>query len=82
MPTTASGCVRNNPAPMTAKTAPRKSSIGSMRTRALSATPYRLTVSDQAGPSRAMPQVWCAERGNTDARLAAPAARLTATVST
>ena len=67
---------------MTPKIAARNATIGSMRTRALSAMPHRLTAVIRTRPVRQIASRWGASEGNAEARLAAPAARLTATVST
>jgi hypothetical protein len=82
IPTTAAGCERSRPTMMTPKIAHRNAAIGAMRKRALSAMPHRLTAAIPARPVRHIASRSCRSEGNTDARLAAPAARLTATVST
>ena len=82
VPTTAAGCERTRPTMMTPKIEARNTTIGSMRTRALSAMPHRLTAVIKTRPVRDITSRWWASDGNAEARLAAPAARLTATVST
>jgi hypothetical protein len=52
MPTTAAGCERIRPTMMTPKIAARNATIGSMRTRALSAMPHRLTAAIKIRPVR------------------------------
>ena len=82
VPTTAAGCERIRPTMMTPKIPARNATIGSMRTRALSAMPHKLTAVIKTRPVRHIASRWWASEGNAEARLAAPAARLTATVST
>ncbi len=82
LPTSAAGWERVRPTAMTPKIAVRNSTIGSIRKRALSAMPHRLTAVISARPIRHIARRWGAREGNAEARLAAPAARLTATVST
>ncbi len=48
-----------------------------MRTRALSAMPHRLTAVIKIRPVRQIASRWWPSEGNAEARLAAPAARLT-----
>ena len=59
-----------------------KISVGSISSRADSAIPNMLTTVRTASPTSDTSSRWCASPGNTLPRLAAPAARLTATVST
>ena len=82
VPTTAAGCERSRPTMMTPKIAARNTTIGAIRTRALSAMPHRLTAVIKTRPVRHIASRWWSSEGNAEARLAAPAARLPATVST
>jgi len=52
VPTIAAGCERTRPMTMTPKIAARKTTMGSMRTRALSAMPLRLTAVITIRPAR------------------------------
>jgi len=56
--------------------------VGTIRSFADSAMPNMFTAVSKARPTRLTSNRWCASAGNTLPRLAAPAARLTATVST
>ena len=79
----ATGCEWNGPTTITASMLTMNTAVGSISSFADSAIPnmliaVRITSADQRDTSSR----WCASAGNTLPRLAAPAARLTATVST
>ncbi len=82
VPTIAAGCERMSPMMMMPTIAQTNSTIGSIRNLALSAMPHRFTAVSRARPPRHTASRCGARTGNAEARLAAPAARLTATVST
>ena len=81
-PITATGCERKGPTTITAKTLRMNTSVGSNRKRADSAMPNMLSAVSSSRPIRQTASRWCDSAGKTLPRLAAPAARLTATVST
>jgi hypothetical protein len=60
VPTTAAGCGRSRPTTMTPKIADRNATIGSIRTRALSAMPHRLTAVIKTSPARHIASRWWA----------------------
>lgn len=81
-PTTAAGCERRIPMTTMPSMLTMNSTVGNISTRALSATPQRFTAVSRASSTRQTASR-CEERiGKAEARLAAPAARLTATVRT
>ena len=82
VPTTATGCEWNAPSTITASVLTMNTAVGSNSSRADSAIPNMLTAVSSASPTSETSSRWCESAGNTLPRLAAPAARLTATVST
>ena len=82
VPTTATGLEWNAPTMIVMKMLTRKIAVGSTSSLADSWIPNMLTTVRISSPIKVTGSRWCARPGNTLARLAAPAARLTATVST
>ena len=82
MPITATGWERNDPTTITARMLTMNTAVGSISTLADSAIPNMFTAVSSASPISDTSSRWCERAGNTLPRLAAPAARLTATVST
>ena len=80
VPIWATGWGWNGPTMRTAKMLTMNTSVGSIRNRADSVIPTRLIAVSSTSPTRQIASRSCASPGNTLARLAAPAARLTATV--
>ena len=81
-PITATGCGRSAPTTIVARMLTTKIAVGSASSLADSAIPNMFTAVRISSPTRVMASRWCDSDGNTLPRLAAPAARLTATVST
>ena len=82
MPIWATGCERNRPTTIVANTLTRNSAAGPIRSLADSLIPNMLITVRISSPASETGSRWCESEGNTLPRLAAPAARLTATVST
>ena len=82
VPITATGWEWNAPTTITARMLTMNTAVGSISSLADSAIPNMLTAVSSASPISDTSSRWCASAGNTLPRLAAPAARLTATVST
>ncbi len=82
VPITACTCGRTKPSAIIARIASRNTNVGPISSLADSVIPNMLTAVRIASPTSDTSSMWLARPGNTLARLAAPAARLTATVST
>ncbi len=81
-PMRATGWGWNAPTTIVARMLTMKTAVGAISSFADSAMPNMLTAVSSARPASETSSRWCASAGKTLPRLAAPAARLTATVST
>ncbi len=82
VPITATGCGRSAPTTIVARMLRMKIAVGSISSLADSAIPNMFTAVRISNPAMLMRRRWLESDGKTLPRLAAPAARLTATVST
>jgi len=82
VPMCATGCDRSAPTRIVARMLTMNTTVGSISALADSAIPNMFTVVRITSPTSVTSSRWLASPGNTLPRLAAPAARLTATVST